>query len=546
MAESRAKTTKSGGNRAPRKKTSTKSRSKTPPKLKSFNPSTGESLGEISATSPGEVADLVAQARKVQPEWAAIAPAGRARILRTVRTEIYRRMDDIVQAVHLETGKPLHEAFAHDVGPVVLDMSFYDRAVTKALKPQVRGRIAGPLYFGATSRVERRPFGVVGAISPWNYPFSLAMAGVLPALYAGNTVVLKPSEVTPQVGEILREVLDVLPSGVATVIQGGGDVGAALVDAPCDKICFIGSPATGRKIAEAAAKHLTPVVMELGGMDPAIVLEDADLDIASSGVLWGAFVNAGQTCAASERAYVVDAVADEFTERLLDKLSRLRQSADGEVGPMTMKRQFDVVDSHVRDAMKKGAKVLAGGPDAGRKNDNGSLWYAPTVLEDVNEDMEVSQGETFGPVLPIIRVRDADEAVRKANEDGFSLTASVYSGDVERARQIGRDLRTGIVGVNEVGTAGFGASWAPWGGIGESGYGRIKGYEGLHEMTYPVHMSQTAGPMMKRIIWYPYTDEVKESMRAMIDVLAAPDVGTKLRGVRTIVRDLRKVMKDRL
>ena len=519
---------------------------KAPDKLVSFNPSTGEKLGDVTANSPGEVSDLVAQARKVQPEWAAIAPAGRARILREVRTEIYRRLDDIAEVVHLETGKPRHEAFAHDVGPVVLDMSFYDRAVAKALKTQVRGRIAGPVYFGATSRVERRPYGVVGAISPWNYPFSLAMAGILPALYAGNTVVLKPSEVTPQVGEILREILGVLPSGVATVIQGGGDVGAALVDAPCDKICFIGSPATGRKIAEAAAKHLTPVVMELGGMDPAIVLEDANLDIASSGVLWGAFVNAGQTCAASERAYVVQSVADEFTERLLSKLARLRQDAEGEVGPMTMKRQFEVVDSHVRDAMKKGAEILAGGPDAGRKNENGSLWYAPTVLEGVSEEMEISQGETFGPVLPIIRVRDADEAVRKANEDGFNLTASVYSGDPERARQVGRDLRAGIVGVNEVGTAGFGASWAPWGGVGESGYGRIKGNEGLQEMTYPVHMSQTAGPMMKRIVWYPYSDEVKQGMRAFIDVLAGPDLKTKARGLRSMVRDFRKVMKDRL
>ncbi|MDQ4094742.1 MAG: aldehyde dehydrogenase family protein [Actinomycetota bacterium] len=536
-------TTQGQKKKTPRRRTT---KPKAPDKLVRFNPSTGEKFGEVPANSPGEIRDIVQQARKVQPEWEAIEPAGRARILRELRTAIYNRIDDIVETVHLETGKPRHEAFAHDVGPVIMDMNFYDRAVTKALKPQVRGRLAGPVYFGATSRVERRPFGVVGAISPWNYPFSLALAGALPALYAGNTVVLKPSEITPGVGEIIREVFEFLPSGVAQVVQGGGEVGAALVDAPCDKICFIGSPATGRKIAEAAAKHLTPVVMELGGMDPAIVLEDADLDIASSGVLWGSFVNAGQTCAASERAYVVESVADEFTERLLDKLSRLRQDADGEVGPMTMKRQYEIVERHVQDAIDKGAKVLAGGPEKGRQNENGSLWYAPTVLEEVNEEMELSQSETFGPVLPIIRVRDADEAVRKANEDGFSLTASVYSGDPERARQIGRDLRAGVVGVNEVGTAGFGASWAPWGGIGESGYGRIKGYEGLQEMTYPIHFSQTAGPMMKRIIWYPYTKEVKESMRAVIDVLAGPDAATKLRGIRTVARDLRQVMKDRL
>lgn len=536
-------TTQGQKKKTPRRRTT---KAKAPDKLVRFNPSTGEKFGEVPANSPAEIRDIVEQARKVQPEWEAIDPEGRARILRTVRTAIYNRIDDIVETVHLETGKPRHEAFAHDIAPVIFDMNFYDRAVKKALKPQIRGRVAGPVYFGATSRVERRPFGVVGAISPWNYPFSLAMAGALPALYAGNTVVLKPSEITPGVGEIIREIFEVLPSGVAHVVQGGGEVGAALVDAPCDKICFIGSPATGRKIAEAAAKHLTPVVMELGGMDPAIILEDADLDIASSGVLWGSFVNGGQTCAASERAYVVEAVADEFTEKLLDKLARIRQGADGEVGPMTMKRQFEIVQRHVQDAVDKGANVLAGGPDAGRKNEKGSLWYAPTVLEGITDDMAVSQEETFGPVLPIIRVRDAEEAVRKANEDGFNLTASVYSGDPERARQVGHDLRAGVVGINEVGVGGFGASWAPWGGVGESGYGRIKGYEGLQEMTYPIHFSSTAGPMMKRIVWYPYTNEVKETMRALIDVLAGPDLKTKVRGVRTVARDLRKVMKGRL
>lgn len=536
-------TTEGQKKKTPRKRTT---KPKTPDKLVRFNPSTGEVFGEVAANSAGEIKDIVSQARKVQPEWAAIDPAGRARILRGVRDGIHRRIDDIVEAVHLETGKPRHEALAHDIAPAVLDMVFYERVVTKALKPQKRGGLAGPLLFGASSTVERRPFGVVGAISPWNYPFSLALAGALPALYAGNAVVLKPSEITPGVGEILREILDVLPSGVATVVQGGGDVGAALVDAPCDKICFIGSPATGRKIAEAAAKHLTPVVMELGGMDPAIVLEDADLDIASSGVLWGSFVNAGQTCAASERAYVVESVAEKFTEKLLGKLSHLRQDADGEVGPMTMRRQYEIVEGHVQNAIDKGATILAGGPEAGRKNENGSLWYAPTVLDGVTSEMDVSQSETFGPVLPIIKVRDSDEAVRRANEDGFSLTASVYSGDVDRARQVGRDLRAGIVGINEVGTAGFGASWAPWGGIGESGYGRIKGYEGLLEMTYPIHFTRTAGPMMKRIVWYPYTSEVKNTMRSMIDVLAAPDFSSKVSGVRTILRDVGKVMKDRL
>jgi len=370
---------------------------------------------------------------------------------------------------------------------------------------------------------------------------------VLPALFAGNTVVLKPSEVTPGVGELLRKVLEPLPSGVATVVQGAGEVGAALVDAPCDKICFIGSPATGRKIAEAAAKHLTPVVMELGGMDPAIVLEDADLDVASSGVLWGAFVNGGQTCAASERAYIVEEVYDEFKELLTRKLGELRTlEADGEIGPLTLKRQFDVVKRHVDDAVERGATVLAGGPDAAPANAGGSMWYPPTVLEAVTDEMDLWREETFGPVLPLIRVRDAEDAIRRANEDGFNLTASVYSRDEAQARAIGRRLRAGAVGLNEVGTSSFGAPWGPWGGIGESGYGRIKGVEGLREFTYPVHMVKAVGPRMKRFFWYPYDEPTRSAFRGMVELLTAPTWSQKLAATKGIGARVRAALKGKL
>lgn len=515
--------------------------------LTATNPATGKKVGEYAATPAAEIPNIVEQARKVFPEWAGLPVEARVRHLKQVRYAIYDHLDEIVEVIHEQVGKPRPEVLAHDIMPPALDCLYYERIAPRTLRTERRAQIVGALVFGGLSSVESRPFGVVGVIAPWNYPFSLALAGALPALFAGNTVVLKPSEVTPGVGELLRKVFEPLPSGVATVVQGAGDVGAALIDAPCDKICFIGSPETGRKIAEAAAKHLTPVVMELGGMDPAIVLEDADLDVASSGVLWGGFVNGGQTCAASERAYIVDEVYDEFREMLTSKLAELRTlGPDGEIGPLTLKRQFDVVKRHVDDAVAKGATVLSGGPESAPVNKGGSLWYPPTVLEGVTDEMDISKEETFGPVLPLIRVRDAEDAVRRANEDGFSLTASVYTRDENRARAIGHQLRAGAVGLNEVGTSSFGAPWGPWGGIGQSGYGRVKGVEGLREFTYPVHMVKAVGPRMKRFFWYPYDEPTRTAFRGMVEILTAPTWSQKLAGTKGIGGMIRAALKGKL
>ncbi|HEX2069632.1 MAG TPA: aldehyde dehydrogenase family protein, partial [Actinomycetota bacterium] len=263
--------------------------------LDSLNPATGEVTRTYEANTPQEVKEAVERARKVQPEWASLGARGRAKYLDQVRYRIFERMDDIVDIVSAENGKPAAEALTHDVVPTVLTMAYLARIAPRALRPQRVAPVIGAAI-GMSSRIEFRPFGVVGCITPWNYPLYLSFQAFTPALLAGNTVVIKPSEITPATGELVRELLEPLPSDVATVVQGAGEVGAALVDAPCDKICFIGSGGTGRKIAEAAAMHLTPVVMELGGQDTALVCEDANLDVASSGVLWGAFLNAGQTC----------------------------------------------------------------------------------------------------------------------------------------------------------------------------------------------------------------------------------------------------------
>lgn len=514
--------------------------------LESRNPRTGELLAEIPAIDPAEVSEVVARARKVQPEWAAIPPAARARYLDEVRHRMHDRIDDLIEVVAGETGKPWREALILEAFPSATLLARMGSMAPKALKSRAAGGLAGPLLFGSRSRIEWRPFGVVGAITPWNYPITNAFLGFLGALVAGNAVVLKPSEVTPASGELIRDLFDPLPPDVFNVIQGGADVGAALVDAPCDKISFIGSAATGRKILAAAAKHLTPAVMELGGQDAAIVCEDADLDVASSGLAWSSFFNAGQTCCSVERIFVADSVADEFQERLLQKVSQIQVGGRGiEMGPMTFAPQLDTVGRHVKDAVAKGATVLAGGTDAGPKNKGGTLWFAPTVLTDVTTDMDVVREESFGPVITITRVRDEDEAVRRANEEGVILTASVWTSSKPRADFLFSQIRAGAMQSNDHGIlAGMG--WAPWGGLGESGFGRLNGILGIQEFAVPVHVAHSLSGKMKKPYWYPYDDDQEVLVRGLAKLMAAKGAATKLSGAGAVLKTIGKVLKSRL
>jgi acyl-CoA reductase-like NAD-dependent aldehyde dehydrogenase len=285
--------------------------------------------------------------------------------------------------------------------------------------------------------------------------------------------------------------------------------------------------------------------MELGGKDSAIVCDDADLDVASSGVLWGAFFNAGQTCCSIERAYVVDDVADEFKRRLVDKLGRVRQGADLDVGALTFAPQLGIVQRHVSDAVEKGANVVAGGAEAGIKNADGTLWYAPTILENVNEDMDVINEETFGPVLVLTRVRDEEEAVRRANEDGVNLTASVWTSDRKKADALMGRLRAGSVGANEHGDLP-GMPWGPWGGVGESGFGRLNGELGIREFTIPTHVAHNLTPKMKKLYWYPYDEDSVTAFRALATVVGARGLPAKAGAVRELLGVFGRVVKTRL
>jgi len=321
-------------------------------------------------------------------------------------------------------------------------------------------------------------------------------------------------------------------------VQGAGEVGAALVDAPVDKLCFIGSPGTGRKIAEAAAKHLTPVVMELGGQDAAIVCDDANLDTAASGVLWGAFLNSGQTCCAIERLYVSENVADVFETKLVEKL---KQVPAEDFGPLTVPRQLDIVKRHVEDAVQHGAKVLVRG-----NGENGEgLHHSPTIVEGRTEEMVIWREETFEPLLPVIRVRDEEEAIQRAHREGFNLTASDWTKSKKRADRIASKLRAGTVSINDHAIAAANP-WAVWGGVGESGYGRLQGKHGIREFTVPVHVARNTLPRMKRLFWYPYDEPTNATFRGLAELYSAPGARNKMKALGKVLKTAGKSIKNKL
>jgi succinate-semialdehyde dehydrogenase/glutarate-semialdehyde dehydrogenase len=369
---------------------------------------------------------------------------------------------------------------------------------------------------GKSAYMYREPYGVIGIITPWNYPFLLPMDVIAAALYGGNTVVLKPSEYTPltalKIVELCREAG--FPEGIVQVVPGDWSTGDALAGAGPDKLVFIGSARTGRSVMMRAADSLTPVTLELGGKDAAIVLEDADLDRAANGIVFGAFFNAGQTCLSIERVFVVDAIYDEFVKKVIATVGQLRIGTEGEydVGPVTTGAQLRVVEDQLEDALLRGARVVAGG----RRAEEGSNLFLPTVLVDVDASMKVMWEETFGPILPIVRVRDADEAVGMVNVNPFGLFASVWTEDRELGEKLAERIRAGGVSVNDV-LSHYAVPGLPVGGTGESGSGRRRGLAGLEELTRTRTVIVHRTGLKRELWWFPYNKRGRRLVQALIE-----------------------------
>jgi acyl-CoA reductase-like NAD-dependent aldehyde dehydrogenase len=442
-------------------------------------PADGTLLGTVPNLCPAAVAALLSRSRAAQAEWGQRPVRERAALLNRFRERLAERAAEAAELSSRESGKLVFEGLVGDVLPTLDLARFYARRVHRVFRPQ---RVRSWLI---TKRgtVVREPYGVVGIISPWNFPVVNPMRAVLATLVTGNTVVLKPSELTPLSALLMREIaLEVgFPEDVFLVATGDGATGQALVEGDVDKISFTGSVATGRKVAEAAASRLIPVVLELGGKNAMVVLADANLERAANLGVQGAFWNAGQICIAVERVYVEAAIYDEFVERAVAETRSLtmggRIDPDADIGALTTDEQVCRLDRQLADAAAKGARILTGGALL----EGPGRHFAPTLVADVNHTMDIMREESFGPVMPIMRVRDAEEGIRLANDSPYALAASIWTGRRRGEALVGR-LRAGMVSVNDVlyhaAVAGL-----PFGGMGNSGYGRVHGEEGMREMT---------------------------------------------------------------
>jgi succinate-semialdehyde dehydrogenase/glutarate-semialdehyde dehydrogenase len=434
------------------------------------------------------------------------------------RNALLERQEEIIRIISDETGKPSFEALTTEVFPIAELMSFYSAKAERILREE---RFSLAVFRNKRSAILYEPMGVVGLISPWNFPFSIPVGGIVMALMAGNGVVVKPSELTPLVGDAIRRLFAAigLPEGILEIVPGDGSTGAALVDSSVDKIFFTGSVRTGKKIAETAAKRLLPVVLELGGKDAMIVCDDAPFGRSVKGALWGAFANCGQICASVERLYVFEAIAERFIAAVVEEARSLRigppDGCSTDIGPLISEDQLQIVSDHVADAVSKGAHVLTGGR---RREGLAGHFYEPTVLVGVDNSMRLMREETFGPVLPIMVVKNEDEAIREANSTRYGLLASVWTSDNGRGRRIARRIQAGTVIINDT-VYTHGAPETPWFGVKESGLGVSHGKAGLLEFVRMKHINWDLMPMKSDWWWFPYTDRWLARFRVLMRLL---------------------------
>jgi succinate-semialdehyde dehydrogenase/glutarate-semialdehyde dehydrogenase len=494
----------------------------------------------MSAETRISLAEKIKMARTVQPVWAAYPYRKRAAHLKKSAKYLGAHIDEITEIIHRENGKVKLDALAAEVLPAIMGIGYYIGHGKRFCSP--RGISCGNLLmFNKQSRYVYKPYGVIGIISPWNYPFAIPFSEIVMALLAGNAVILKVASDTPGVGRALESIFGAaeLPAGLFNYIEmPGKEAGPAFIEGGVDKLCFTGSTATGKELMALAAPKLLPLVLELGGADAAIICDDADLDRAARGVLWAGFSNTGQSCGGAQRILVQQGVYQPFLEKLCAMVKALKAGGDAELGPMTTLRQKAAVQKQIDACLAAGAKIAAqsGGEISSPEPGTEDRFLPAMVLTDVTPDMPVMTDEIFGPVVAVVPVKDDEEAIRIANASNYGLSGSVWSGNSRRAKRLAAAVNAGAVMINDH-LMSHGLAETPWGGFGASGLGRTHGEPGFHEMLKTQVVVNDILPGVKKdLFWHPYTEKVYRGIRAITEVLGGQKAGSRLKALFGVLR----------
>ncbi|MDZ7721484.1 MAG: aldehyde dehydrogenase family protein [candidate division KSB1 bacterium] len=513
--------------------------------LNSINPATGEIIGSVTRSTEQDVVNAVQMARQHCPDWRETSVRQRQTILAASRQLLLQRRDEFAELITAEMGRPITESLVMEVQASLELIGYYAGHAAKMLKPE-RLQLHNLFFARRRSLDIKKPLGVIGVISPWNWPLLIPLGCIVPALLAGNCVVHKHSEHTPLINEtLLRLFRDAgLPEGVFQIVHGAGEAGQALIDAQVDKLFFTGSTRIGSHVMSECSKNLIPVVLELGGQDATLVCADAHLETASSGLVWGAFMNAGQNCNAVERIYVHQSVADAFVRRFVEKTKRLRMgdpmNPEVDMGPLALKQEFGKMQMMLKSAQERGSIIRCG---EHRQQDG--HYFAPTVVVTETDQPNIWGDEVFGPLVSVTPVTDMEKAVQLANDNPFGLTASVWTRQPKAGETLAMQLETGTVMINDC-IVSFGFPEAPWTGLKQSGIGWMHGKKGFEEMLSVQYINADRQFRRQKFWWFPYGERMLDSMQAGLTFLHSRNVLNKIKVViKVIGRFWRELLLNR-
>ena len=498
------------------------------------NPATLEKIAECPVANPADVAAAVARARKAQAIWQATSFRERSRLLYRLRDLLLDEQEKLADILTSETGKPRAEVYGNELFYLCDAIGVWAKKGAGYLRPK-RIRPHFLLLKGKKVTSIYSPRGVVGIISPWNFPLTLTLGEAIPALMAGNAVIVKPSELTPLTALFGAELAARagFPENLLQVTVGAGATGEALID-QADMIAFTGSVETGKRVMRRAAERLIPVSLELGGKDPMIVLKDTDLERAAGACVWGALMNAGQVCTSIERIYVEAPVYQQFVDKVVEKVRSLRQGSSEdeiEIGCMTSEAQLKKVEAQVAEALTQGAKALVGGRRNPRYKGN---YFEPTVLIDVEPSMSVMKEETFGPIIPILKVKDADEAVRFANDSRYGLSGAIFSRSLTEAWRLAERMQCGSLCINDS-LVNFIIPDAPMGGTKDSGFGYRHGAEGIRKFCQQKTIVIDRSGRKEEFPWFPASAKKTRQIRHLLNLLCRSGWSHKLAALKGLI-----------